>query len=234
MQQMMQFKMVNLEDGMKYLGYFLNHNHYIKEDWLWLIRKVKKRIYHWLHRELSLGGRLILVKLVLDIILVYCLSLENTPKFIMKNFRQKCFQSLWIGKKKEDSIWLNETSWKYQNRLGGGDQKYLWFWSSPCSHEHVEVFFYSGLWISVTKDKYLKSVQVEYWIRRNPKSTYRVSNVWRGFIWDFLISQNYWHGRLERKKNIISVGPWIGGEGCYKMLDVLVQALRSCGFFTMS
>ena len=99
-QQMMQFKMVNLEDGMKYLGYFLNHNHYIKEDWLWLIRKVKKRIYHWFHRELSLGGRLILVKLVLDIILVYCLSLENTPKLIMKIFRQKCFQSLWIGKKR--------------------------------------------------------------------------------------------------------------------------------------
>ena len=58
---------------------------------------------------LLLGGRLVLVKYVLEGILVYQLSLESFPKFIQEKIRQKCFKFMWVGKKDKGSYHL--VSW---------------------------------------------------------------------------------------------------------------------------
>jgi hypothetical protein len=58
-----------LEEGLKYLGFIINPNNYKKEDWQWLVGKVEKRINLWCNRLLSRAGRLILVKLVLEVLL---------------------------------------------------------------------------------------------------------------------------------------------------------------------
>ena len=84
---------------MKYLGYYLKPNDYIKFDWLWLIKTVKKIIDHWCHRWLCLGGRLILVKSVLGIILVHCMTLSKLPKYILEKIKQKCFKAFMGGEK---------------------------------------------------------------------------------------------------------------------------------------
>ena len=55
---------------------------------------------------LLLGGRLVLVKYVLEGIPVYSLSLENFPKFIQEKIRQKCFKFIWVGKKDKESYHL--------------------------------------------------------------------------------------------------------------------------------
>jgi len=60
-----------LDDGFKYLGYFLKPNSYKVADWLWLVKKFEKRITLWAYRSLSMGGRLVLIKVVLHNILVY-------------------------------------------------------------------------------------------------------------------------------------------------------------------
>jgi hypothetical protein len=58
-------------DRMKYLGYFLKANNYIVADWCCLIKKIEKRIGSWSFRWLSLGGRVVLAKAVLQSIHVY-------------------------------------------------------------------------------------------------------------------------------------------------------------------
>ena len=55
------YKMDALSTGFKYLGYILKPLGYKICDWHWLIQKFEKRISHWSHKYLSLGGRLVLV-----------------------------------------------------------------------------------------------------------------------------------------------------------------------------
>ena len=83
------FDMKHLNMGLKYLSYYLKPNNYLKEDWMWLVRKVQKRINQWCNRWMSLRGRLMLVKLVLVNIPVYWLSFTKIPSFILEIIRRK-------------------------------------------------------------------------------------------------------------------------------------------------
>ena len=86
-----------LEAGFKYLGFHLKLNRYRKEDWGWLIRKVEVRIYVWTNRLLSRGGRLVLIKSVLEGIHVYWNSIVVIPKGILDKIRRLSFKYLWSG-----------------------------------------------------------------------------------------------------------------------------------------
>jgi hypothetical protein len=52
--------------GFSYLGYFLRPDCYKTTDWNWLLIKFENRIAHWCNRWLTLGGRFILLKSVLE------------------------------------------------------------------------------------------------------------------------------------------------------------------------
>ena len=39
------FIRANLDEGLKYLGFMLKPNNYLKKDWLWLIEKLEKRLH---------------------------------------------------------------------------------------------------------------------------------------------------------------------------------------------
>jgi hypothetical protein len=72
-----------LDQGMKYLGFFLKLNNYRVNDWMFLLKKIEKRIKNWKFRWLSLGGRLALANFVLHSILVYWLSLVKLPMVVL-------------------------------------------------------------------------------------------------------------------------------------------------------
>jgi hypothetical protein len=55
-----------LSDGFKYLGYFLKTGKHEAEDCGWLLAKISKKISLWCNRWLSMGGRYILIKTVLE------------------------------------------------------------------------------------------------------------------------------------------------------------------------
>ena len=63
--------MVDVQDGIKYLAFVLKPNDYQKMDWLWMIGKVEKKLHIWCNKWLSRGGRLILIKVVLEVIAVF-------------------------------------------------------------------------------------------------------------------------------------------------------------------
>ena len=56
---------------MKYLGFYLKPCKYLMKYWDWLIAKPEQRIKNWSLRWLSKGGKITLVKSVLEAIPVY-------------------------------------------------------------------------------------------------------------------------------------------------------------------
>jgi hypothetical protein len=71
--------------------FILSQNNYRKEDWRWLLRKFDKCIGNWCYRWLSLGGRYVLSKSVLEILPVYWLSLSCIPKSVLNLIRRIFF-----------------------------------------------------------------------------------------------------------------------------------------------
>jgi hypothetical protein len=83
-------KIAPLDKGVKYLGFHLKPNDYKYVDCVFLIKKIEAKISCWCHGGCR-GGRLVLVKLVLESILVYWLSISYIPKGVLENIRRKCF-----------------------------------------------------------------------------------------------------------------------------------------------
>jgi hypothetical protein len=65
---------------------------------MWLEKKFEKRISNWSHRWLTLGGRFTLVKVVLESIHVYWLSLAKIPKGTLKKSEGGCLASCGLVK----------------------------------------------------------------------------------------------------------------------------------------
>jgi hypothetical protein len=95
-----------LDYGMKYLGFHLKPNDYRVSDWFWLLQKIEKRVGHWSYRWLSLGGRLILIKSVLQNLPVYWLTLAKVPANIKVKIRQIFSNFLWKGARKPSGFHL--------------------------------------------------------------------------------------------------------------------------------
>jgi hypothetical protein len=75
--QLFAFKIEPIDGGLKYLGYFLKPNDYSVVDWMWLCKKLESRISCWRHHWLSIGGRVVLLKSILESIPGYWLSLAH-------------------------------------------------------------------------------------------------------------------------------------------------------------
>jgi hypothetical protein len=69
-----------LKSGLKYLGFQLKPNSYLKSDWLWILEKLEKRLKVWSYRWLSRAWRMVLVKSALEAIPVYWMALAWIPK----------------------------------------------------------------------------------------------------------------------------------------------------------
>jgi hypothetical protein len=93
------FSFVDLKLGFNYLGYYLKPRVAKVIDWRWLVTKIEKKIGFWCNQWLSLGGRLILVKSILESQSIFWMSLEMIQKSILNHIRQLCFSFLWGGQK---------------------------------------------------------------------------------------------------------------------------------------
>jgi hypothetical protein len=92
-------KALELDKGFSYLGFLLKSTRYSSKDWHWLLDKFNSKIQHWCNRFLSLGGRFVLIKSVLESLPVYWMALTHIPASILKSLRQLIFSFLWSGSK---------------------------------------------------------------------------------------------------------------------------------------
>ena len=71
LQNIFSFPVDRIENGMKYLGFHLKPCRYLIRDWDWMIIKVEQTIQNLSFPWMSKGGKLILIKAVLEAIPVY-------------------------------------------------------------------------------------------------------------------------------------------------------------------
>ena len=69
--QLFHFQSKSIEERVKYLIFMIKENEYIFDDWIWLYKKVEKPIAVWNNKLLSRGGRLVIIKWVVEIFPVY-------------------------------------------------------------------------------------------------------------------------------------------------------------------
>jgi hypothetical protein len=93
------FTFADLNLGFKYLGYHLRLGASKTEDWGWLVAKIENKIGLWCNKWLSMGGRLILVKAVLESQSVFWMSMEVIPRATLTKIRQLMFTFLWSGQR---------------------------------------------------------------------------------------------------------------------------------------
>jgi hypothetical protein len=72
---------------------------YRADDWNWLLAKMEKNIGLWCNRWLSLGGRYILLKSVLESQPIYWMSMETIPRSVLNKIQKLMFNFLWSGHK---------------------------------------------------------------------------------------------------------------------------------------
>jgi hypothetical protein len=91
------FKFFDLALGFTYLGFYLKTGPQRASDWNWLIQRLEKNITNWCFRWLSFGGRLTLLKEVLESQPVYWLSLAVIPCLVLNALRKLMINFLWKG-----------------------------------------------------------------------------------------------------------------------------------------
>jgi len=118
--EIFEIPIVHLDCGMTYLGFHLKPNDYRIYDWTRIIQKFEKRIDHWTYHWISLGGRMILIKSILQNFPIYWLSLEKVLAKINSNIHQICTIFLWKGARKSKGFNLVKSEMVSRPKVLGG------------------------------------------------------------------------------------------------------------------
>jgi hypothetical protein len=126
-----------------------------------------RRIQHWCNRLLSLGGRFILIKSVLESFPVYWMALAHISASILKKLCQMIFSFLWSGDKNNKGFhlckWISITKPK---SLGGWGLRHLpLFHRALSANTFWRILMKPSLWSAVIKAKYYPSLPVHLWLR---------------------------------------------------------------------
>jgi hypothetical protein len=115
-----------------------------------------------------MGGRFVLVKVVLESIPVFWLGIVNIPSSVLARIRQLMFNFLWSGC--GNSVRVHLCKWedlaKPKAYGGWGIKNLYWFSRALAANTLWRCLMRDGLWHRVIKDKYLSSTSVVSWLRR--------------------------------------------------------------------
>jgi len=221
-----------MDEGLKYLGFYLKANLYQSRDWYWLIGKVEKRLKGWSHKWLSRAGRLVLVKSVLEAIPVYWLSLSWIPLGILEKIRRLCFRYLWSGKSENQvTPWVGWKKIAIPKGLGGWGLKNIFHFAKALAAKGGwRIIKADNLWTRVIRHKYLSHGSVEDWVR-NPRKSHRGGSViWKALVKAFpLIESNLAWAVGNGEKFQVGKDPWMGSALQHILPAHVIRALRQRG-----
>jgi len=230
------FESKPIEDGLKYLGFYLKPSNYKKSDWFWLLEKLEKRLKVWSHKWLSRAGRLVLVKSVLEAIPVYWMSLVWIPKGILESYRKACFRFLWSGKKESQvTPWVKWEKIARPKEKGGWGLKNIFLFSRALAAKvGWRMLSTPSLWQKVVVQKYIAPASVESWIRNPVKNKQGISVVWKAVINSFSVISNKLAWKIGNGEKIrIGVDPWQGRSSHHLMAPRIIEALEDRGITTL-
>jgi hypothetical protein len=169
---------------MRYLGFQLKIGASSPEDWQWLIKLFERKIGGWCFKWLSLGGRLILVKSVLEGLAVYWMSLERIPSKIINTLRRLTANFLWNGHGKKHSFHL--CSWEIiarPKKAGGWGIKNLHIFNTALlASTFWRALTHESIWNRIIVEKYLGSLKLSDWLRKPSLHLKWASPFWKGLI----------------------------------------------------
>jgi hypothetical protein len=143
------YKFSHLSGSFKYLGYHLKTGAQRTNDWDWLISKLLKKVGIWCNRWLSLGGRYILVKSVLEAQPVFWMSMEALPRSVINRIRKVMFQFLWNGHSETQHYHL--CRWEALSRpkkYGGWGFRNLYLFQYSFEYKYTLEGFKSGQYLA--------------------------------------------------------------------------------------
>jgi hypothetical protein len=130
MERIFPFQHLDINEGVKYLGFTLKPNNYGKVDWGWILTRIKITFLSGAIGGSLGGGRLVLVKSVLEAIPVFWHTLAHIPKGVLERIRKCCFNFLWKGSSEYKGSHL--ARWKLiatpKSQGGLGAQRYSLVW----------------------------------------------------------------------------------------------------------
>lgn len=232
LKEILPFDVKPVDDGFKYLGCFLKPNCYTRADWIWLKKKLETKISNWSFRWLSLGGRVTLVKVVLESLPVYSLSLAKIPKSILNNIRRRMFSFLWTGEKIKEGIPL--ISWKKiakPKKVGGCGIKNIFSFGKALAAKSLwRCLMVPGLWHEVILKKYLRKKIVAKWFREGRKNLTGISNIWRVLTSSITIITDCLVCKPSNGRDIkIGADPMVGAHTYFKLSRNLILSLKAEG-----
>jgi ribonuclease HI len=144
----------------------------------------EKRINFWCNKWLSLGGRYILVKSVLESLLLYWMSLEKIPNKIHILLRRLIFNFLWNSHPGHYRFHLcNWTELTKPRRYGGwGLMNLPLFNTALLVSSFWRAVSIDGIWHRIIADKYLGSRPLACWIRKPVFQLRSISSFWKGLV----------------------------------------------------
>ena len=126
---------------------------------------------------LSKGGKLTLVKYVLEAIPVFWMHFL-IPVGVIEKIRKIYFKFLWFGNY-DSSFGLSWTSWKVLENpkiFGGWGLKILVLFTKALGAKSVwNIIHGSGLWVQIAIHKYIRPLYLLDWIRVNEKKKRGIS-----------------------------------------------------------
>jgi hypothetical protein len=174
----------DLNLGFRYLGYQLKLGASSSCDWSWLVAIFERRIGFWCNKWLSLGGRLILVKSVLESLVVYLMTLERIPKKIISQLRRLSFKFLWndLAGKRRFQLCSWQTLSRPKRSGGWGLKNLAIFNTTLLANSFWRAVTLDSIWHRVIMDKYIGAQPLHLWLRKTQLLQKRASPFWRGLV----------------------------------------------------
>jgi hypothetical protein len=182
------------------------------------------------------GGRLTLIKSVIEAILVYWMSLFLIPKYVIEKIKKLSLNFLWSRDREKRGITL--VKWKrvaLPKDMGGWGIKYLSLFAKALSAKCVwRLITVDGLWSQVMKQKYIELDFMEDWIRSPTKSHQNALIVWKVVILAFPLVGRWLIWKVGRGNKVrLGEDPWVGYGVSYRLSENLVQIIRVKGYYKL-
>jgi hypothetical protein len=173
----------DLHEGFTYLGFFIKSSRYTNKDWLWLLDKFDRKIHHWCNKLLTMGGRYILIKVVLESLPVYWMALTKIPATILRSIRQLIFSFLWTGCKTNGYHLCNWETISKPKKMGGWGLRNLPFFNRALLANTLwRIIMKTGIWSKVIKAKYFSQLSVLFWLRLASERPTVGSQTWKHLL----------------------------------------------------
>lgn len=177
--------------------------------------RVEQNIKGWTSRFVSMGGRKILIKAVLQAVPSYAMSFFKLSISLCHNIEQSCAKFWW-----NDSQGKRGFHWsKWENLCKPKSVGGLGFWSIRAFNKALHanqiwriILAPNSLMVRVLKGRYFKDTDI-----MTSNLGYNPSYIWRSLLWSRDIIKKWLCWRVGNGQNImVKSDPWIPGLPSYR------------------